>query len=69
MTDLRIGHGYDVHATTEGDGVVLGGVLFVRGRADQIGPGCRRRFAVAERGERKERDRYEQCGKDRDDFS
>ena len=26
MTALRIGHGYDVHATCEGDGVILGGV-------------------------------------------
>ena len=26
MTTPRIGHGYDVHAFTEGDGIVLGGV-------------------------------------------
>ena len=26
MTKLRIGHGYDVHATCEGDFVILGGV-------------------------------------------
>lgn len=26
MTDLRIGHGYDVHASCKGDGVILGGV-------------------------------------------
>ena len=26
MTDLRIGDGYDVHATKEGDGIVIGGV-------------------------------------------
>ena len=26
MTDLRIGHGYDVHATSAGDRVILGGV-------------------------------------------
>lgn len=27
MTDLRIGHGYDVHAVCEGDHVILGGVV------------------------------------------
>ena len=27
MSSIRIGHGYDVHAFTEGDGFVLGGVL------------------------------------------
>ena len=26
MTNLRIGHGYDVHATTDGDAIILGGV-------------------------------------------
>ena len=26
MTDLRIGHGYDVHRLTEGRRLVLGGV-------------------------------------------
>lgn len=26
MTSLRIGHGYDVHAYTDGDGIVLGGL-------------------------------------------
>ncbi len=26
MTDIRIGHGYDVHAFTEGDHIMLGGV-------------------------------------------
>ena len=26
MTDLRIGHGYDVHATCAGDAIILGGV-------------------------------------------
>ena len=27
MSSIRIGHGYDVHAFTEGDGFVLGGVF------------------------------------------
>ena len=26
MTDIRIGHGYDVHAFEEGDSIILGGV-------------------------------------------
>lgn len=26
MTRVRIGHGYDVHALTQGDGIVIGGV-------------------------------------------
>lgn len=32
MTDLRIGHGYDVHRFGEGDAVTLGGVRIPHGR-------------------------------------
>jgi 2-C-methyl-D-erythritol 2,4-cyclodiphosphate synthase len=33
MNAVRIGHGYDVHAFTEGDGFVLGGVRIAGNRA------------------------------------
>ena len=32
-TNLRIGHGYDVHAFTQGDAIVLGGVKIPFGKA------------------------------------
>ena len=33
MSSIRIGHGYDVHAFTDGDGFVLGGVHISCGKA------------------------------------
>ncbi len=33
MSDFRIGHGYDVHAFTEGDHIVLGGVNIPHSKA------------------------------------
>ena len=33
MTDIRIGHGYDVHAFKEGDHLMLGGVRVPHGKA------------------------------------
>jgi len=33
MNAVRIGHGFDVHAFTEGDGFVLGGVRIAADRA------------------------------------
>lgn len=33
MSSIRIGHGYDVHAFTDGDGIVLGGVAIPADKA------------------------------------